>query len=441
MLCLKIKIFHVPLRRKNDFSDMNVKKIFLFAVVIAIMFAPLTVAQNNTNSPYTRYGYGALADRSFAAQRAMGGIGFGLRNPQMLNPMNPASFSDIDSLTFMFELGLTGQYGWFEEQGRTVTKLNGNIEYLAMQFPIARNFGIGIGLEPVSYVGYQYGDTARLAVGDELSSNTYSGSGGLNKVYASLSYELFDRLALGVKAAYQYGDVYHQMLFDNSSVSGAYNTIWTDTVRQAGFVFDFGLQYVHPVGKNHSLTLGLVYTPKQEINSTVRKGEYRVSSSTIVGGSSYMTRDSVFEMPEAIGAGFTFNRFNRFTVGGDVLYQRWADAKYYDHTGELNNRIRIGLGGEYIPNMMNNRLYNRIRYRAGASYSNSYVSVKGSEYKEYGFNVGLGIPMVDRRSFLNFALQYSLINPEVKTLLREQYFRLTVSYTFNELWFFKQKLK
>ena len=53
----------------------------------------LIMAQNNTNSPYTRYGYGDLGDHSFGAGRAMGGVGIGLRSPLQVNPLNPASYS------------------------------------------------------------------------------------------------------------------------------------------------------------------------------------------------------------------------------------------------------------------------------------------------------------------------------------------------------------
>jgi DNA modification methylase len=91
---------------------------------------------------------------------------------------------------------------------------------------------------------------------------------------------------------------------------------------------------------------------------------------------------------------------------------------------------------------MTNKYYNRIRYRAGFNYTNSYVKVKDSNsgYKEYGASIGFGLPMVDRRSFVNLAFEYSLIVPEVK-YVKEQYFKLTLSYTFNEAWFFKQKLQ
>ena len=94
-------------------NGSQIKSVFwgiLLGIIPCIVFA-----QNTTNSAHTRYGYGYLTDKAFISQRGMGGIGYGLRNSQMINPMNPASFSNIDSLTFMFDMGVTAQVIWFKD--------------------------------------------------------------------------------------------------------------------------------------------------------------------------------------------------------------------------------------------------------------------------------------------------------------------------------------
>ncbi|MDR2622807.1 MAG: hypothetical protein LBC48_09595 [Dysgonamonadaceae bacterium] len=419
---------------------MNKIKLVLWAVALAII-PDIAFTQNNTNSPHTYYGYGNLADKAFAPQRAMGGIGFGVRSPHMINPMNPASYSGIDSLTFMFDLGAMAQFAWFEDEINKERKLNGNLEYIALQFPLMKKMGFGVGLEPVSYVGYRFGKTRKLEIEDVYVQDEYSGNGGLNKVYGSLSYDLFNRLSLGVKVAYLYGDIIRNKV-EYLSESAAYASSWTDTLRTTGLTYDFGLQYHQSVGKNKTLVVGLVYSPKIRINERIKQGVLNLSSTgVVISSNNYTTNDSVFELAESYGLGFTFNKLYHYTFGADVLLQRWADARFYDQTNALNNRLKINLGGEYIPNLMNNKYYNRIRYRAGLSYTNSYLKIGNSGYKEYGASLGVGLPMVDRRSFVNLAFEYFLIQPEVKANIKEQYFRLTLSYTFNELWFFKQRLQ
>ena len=56
--------------------------------LLLTMVTGMAIAQNNTNSPYTRYGYGDLSDQSFGNSKAMGGIAFGLRDGAQINPLN-----------------------------------------------------------------------------------------------------------------------------------------------------------------------------------------------------------------------------------------------------------------------------------------------------------------------------------------------------------------
>ena len=426
---------------------MRINKIVFLGVILCII--PCVVfAQNSTNSPYTRYGYGILADKSFISQRGMGGIGYGLRNSQMINPMNPASFSSIDSLTFMFDLGITGQVSWLKDGLDKERKINGNLEYIAFQFPIAKKLGIGLGFEPVSYVGYNYADTTRLPVENDLVQNVYTGNGGLNRVYGALSYDFFNRISVGVKFSYLFGDITHNKLVTFSSINN-YNTTWTDTIRSTGFLYDIGLQYHMPVGKFKTITVGAVYSPKTRYAAKVMTGIIRSDPTygTIMGDLiNTVSTDSVFELPETYSLGFTYNYLGKFTIGADVLYQKWASAKYFNQTDVFNNRLKLNAGSEYIPNRTSNNILNRIHYRGGLYYTNSYLKIYNSKYNEYGVNLGLGIPiqdqrMQDRRSFLNLAFEYSLLQPEANLPISERYFKVSFSYTFNELWFFKRKVQ
>jgi hypothetical protein len=413
-----------------------------FLAIIFMIMPGFVFAQNNTNSPYTRYGYGNLSDNATATQRGMGGIGYGLRNSQLINTINPASYSDIDSMTFMFDMGITGRYAWFQDGLNKEKKINGSIEYLAMQFPLAKRLGMGIGLEPISTVGYAYGEAAYLPIDSGLVRYIFQGSGGLSRVYTALSYNFFDKLSLGVKLSYLYGNVIHDNVVTFNSANN-YNTNWNDTLRVYGLTYDLGVQYALPVGKYKTIVLGGIYSPKISIGGKVSNAVIRSDPSTglLMSKEYYVTTDSVFELPETYGLGFTYNKLDKVTAGVDILYQKWAEAKFYDQTNAFYDRLKINAGGEYIPDFQSNNYLKRVRYRAGLNYTNSYLKVKDAGYKEYGVSVGLGLPMNDRRSFVNLAVEYSLIHPDVSTLIKEQYFKLTVSYTFNERWFVKRKVQ
>ena len=117
-------------------------------------FAGVAVAQNNTNSPYTRYGYGDLVNQNFGNSKAMGGIAFGLRDGSQINPLNPASYTAIDSLTFLFEGGVSMQNANISDGALKLNVKNSSFDYIAMQFRLHRRLAMSIGLLPFSNVGY-----------------------------------------------------------------------------------------------------------------------------------------------------------------------------------------------------------------------------------------------------------------------------------------------
>ena len=84
-------------------------------LVALVMFPALLFAQfnNNTSSPYSRYGLGELHPYSFGRSTAMGGASIASRNNQQINLANPASYDAIDSLGFMFEFAVDGKTSKF----------------------------------------------------------------------------------------------------------------------------------------------------------------------------------------------------------------------------------------------------------------------------------------------------------------------------------------
>lgn len=58
-------------------------------------------AQSGTNSPYSQYGLGVLSDQTSGFNRGMNGVGLGFHEHNQINYLNPASYSAIDSLSFI----------------------------------------------------------------------------------------------------------------------------------------------------------------------------------------------------------------------------------------------------------------------------------------------------------------------------------------------------
>ena len=416
---------------------MKMRIVILGLLLIFVQIALL--AQNSTNSPYTIYGYGELSDPSFGAQKAMGGIGYGLREANIINPLNPASFSRVDSMTFMLDMALSLQRSSFDDGMNKSKNTNARLDYVAMQFPLSKNVGMGIGFKPISQVGYKFGETYP----DSIKS--YTGSGGLNQVYGALSYS-FNNISVGVSAGYLFGNVYHQG-HAYPTLANSFPVIKADTLTTSGLLLDFGIQYTYPIGKDQRIVIGAVYTPKLTINGNYSGSEFTYNSSGVIQSTeSLPAKGSGYQLPETYALGFSYAKGNKFLVGADYSLQRWADVEY-EGQKTFNDRTKINFGGEFTPNARGRNYLGRIHYRLGGNYADSYVSpkVKDTPYKfnQYGVSCGLGLPLVGGRSMLNLAFEYAEVKPEkdVTGLINEQYFKFTVSYTFNEMWFFQRKVQ
>ena len=408
------------------------------------------MAQSGSNSPYTRYGFGQLSDQSFGNSKAMGGIAYGLRNGLHINVANPASYSAVDSLTFLFDAGLSLQNTNFKENGIKTNAKNSTVDYIAMQFRLWKRMGMTAGFLPYSIVGYNMSKTATVSNSEDQYGNTttqlmsYSGDGGLQQVFVGLGYKVFDNLSIGANFSYLYGEITHtsKLTFSNAN---AYSSVRADKLEINDYKVDLGLQYTQKFGKKHTVNLGAVYTFGHDLNSTgYNFKETYLSNSSYPMTQTVDTIKNAFSLPQTLGFGITYVYNNRLTVGLDYTLQKWEDTKFFNENGKFQDRTKIAFGAEYLPNAVGRNYLKRIRYRAGAYYSDPYTKVDGKEgAREYGVSFGFGLPLevFQGRSILNISGQYAKVSPKVKGMLEENYLRINIGLTFNDRWFMKWKVE
>ena len=159
------------------------KKILATASLVVLVTS--SFAQSGTNSPYSQYGLGELSDQTSGFNRGMNGLGLGFREHNQMNYINPASYSALDSLSFIFDMGISGQLTNFKENSRKVNAKNADLEYVQAGFRAARHLGVSFGVLPFTNVGYDYSfsGTVNGDANNTTYTNEYSGSGGLHQVY------------------------------------------------------------------------------------------------------------------------------------------------------------------------------------------------------------------------------------------------------------------
>ena len=79
------------------------RKIIL--VFLTMMFSIGAFAQGGTVSPYSQYGLGEMAQRGGGLNQGLNGLGIGLHRSYLVNPLNPASYAQTDTLTMLFDVG------------------------------------------------------------------------------------------------------------------------------------------------------------------------------------------------------------------------------------------------------------------------------------------------------------------------------------------------
>lgn len=413
--------------------------------LLLTMVTGMAIAQNNTNSPYTRYGYGDLSDQSFGNSKAMGGIAFGLRDGAQINPLNPASYTAIDSLTFLFEGGVSLQNMNVGGGGVKLNAKNSSFDYLAMQFRLHPRIAMSVGLLPFSNVGYSVSDSK-----DEngvSQTRSFTGDGGLHQLYGGIGVKVLKNLSLGVNASYFWGDITRTRTIIYPATSESYSYVQQIGVSVSDYKLDFGAQYTQELSKKHSVTIGAVFSPKHKLNN-----DYTITTQASTTNSNDL--DATLELPNMFGVGFTYNYDRRLTVGVDYSLQQWSKAKFgvaatddatraeFEETYAYNDRHKISVGAEYIPNLIGRSYLSHIKYRLGAYYTTPYYKIDGKKAaREYGVTAGFGLPVPRSRSILSISGQFVRVSGQETNFVNENIFRVSIGLTFNERWFFKRRVE
>ena len=413
--------------------------------LLLTMVTGMAIAQNNTNSPYTRYGYGDLSDQSFGNSKAMGGIAFGLRDGAQINPLNPASYTAIDSLTFLFEGGVSLQNMNVSGGGVKLNAKNSSFDYLAMQFRLHPRIAMSVGLMPFSNVGYSVSDSK-----DEngvSQTRSFTGDGGLHQLYGGIGVKVLKNLSLGVNASYFWGDITRTRTIIYPATSESYSYVQQIGVSVSDYKLDFGAQYTQELSKKHSVTIGAVFSPKHKLNN-----DYTITTQASTTNSNDL--DATLELPNMFGVGFTYNYDRRLTVGVDYSLQQWSKAKFgvaatddatraeFEETYAYNDRHKISVGAEYIPNLIGRSYLSHIKYRLGAYYTTPYYKIDGKKAaREYGVTAGFGLPVPRSRSILSISGQFVRVSGQETNFVNENIFRVSIGLTFNERWFFKRRVE
>jgi len=450
-------------------------KYLIFAASL-LTFSLCTNAQNGVNTPYSRYGWGVLSDRSMGFNKGMSGVAQGFRDGQIINVTNPASYSAVDTLTALFDLGITLSNNNYKMNGLQQNIRNTSFDYAATHFRLMKGLGMAAGLLPVSNIKYSFSSSAEKLDGTEdiTSAYSFSGDGGLRQAFIGVGWQIFKPLSIGANIAYLWGDYSHTMAFSFNNTS-VYSNNRTYTADISTYNAEFGLQYTQPLTKKDRITIGATYGLGHDINSSAFRTTSTISNasgSSVIQAVDTVSVSNAFQMPHSFAAGITYSHADKLKVGVDVELQKWSKTRfpvnessissqkseYTASTGQLFDKQKIALGVSYTPNILSAKLFSRSTYKIGGYYARNYAKADptgkvNTRPTEFGVSAGVSLPLANANLWndtplINVSVQYAHTNipylsastgTELK--LTEDYLRLCIGLTISERWFHKWKVK
>jgi len=373
----------------------------------------------------------------------MGGTGVAIRDNNSVYFINPASYSSIDTNSFIFDFGMDLAISNLKENDLTYSSGDMNFDHLIMGFPVTKKMGVTAGIINLSSGYYKINEvvTSGDPDYDEVTGgyvSDHSGEGGFTRVFVGTGLNLTKNLSAGANMNVLFGSVSRENQTEFDDYYNVYHYSNSEDLKMAGINFDLGLQYSAILNEkylfNAGVSLGTGANYKSEFNSIAfRYNAYgskdTLTFSQISGGSSFI--------PGSLRIGISGGIKNKLIAAADYIDTRWSATDVPGTSGFIGDTREIRLGAEYIPEKYANyNILKRLEYRAGFHTGDNYLVLNGSQVKETGFTLGLGMPMKRSRSKTNIFFDYTR-----KTAVShsESVLLFGVSLNFHDTWFMKRK--
>jgi hypothetical protein len=416
-----------------------------------IFFPALLFAQfnNNTTSPYSRFGLGDLQPYSFGRTTGMGGASLASRNGQQINLSNPASYTSVDSLAFLFEFGLKGKFAKYKykNDNASMEANDVNFNYFALNFQFTNWLATSMGLTPYSDVGYNVEVTQNIENTGDVFFNYY-GEGSLSQAFFGMALKPVKNVSVGANLNYLFGKLYRNAEVYFLESSDFYNLQKYESIRLHNFSFDYGVQATLPLKEDESVTFAAIIenkpTYKASYSDLTQKNISSANNSDLDTLNFQSQDEYSIQFPLSYGFGVSYIKENSLEVNFDYFHQSWGKTEFFGsansslpNLGEnLTNLNKFALGAEWIPDRFSIRSYlSRIAYRAGVKFEKSYLEIKNQQLNDFGISFGVGLPIYRSNSTINISAEIGKRGTQKNDLILENYAQLNLSVNLYDIWF------
>jgi hypothetical protein len=417
-----------------------------------ILFSNVIYGQESTSSPYSYFHTGLRKYQNTIENKSMGELNV-YADSIHLNLVNPASLSKLGLTTYT--IGASHYFTNLSTNTNRAETQTTNFDYIAVGLPIAKKLGVSFGLSPYSVVGYDLRNT-RLTTDPNnsqtitrIESASWFGEGNLNKVFISAGLEVYKNLSVGASFNYFFGRLTHNYALNDTNVSFQANEEKNSDLN--GLNATLGLYHFAKVNKKLTLHSSLTYTPKTTLTDNYTNEIFLSLNNTTsaIETPIEVKASQKIDLPSVLNFGLAIGEEKKWLLGGEFTSKQAPINSF--RFNALNNVTfetanKFNVGGYFIPKYNSFSSYwSRVTYRAGFRYENLGFKVQNQSITDIGINFGLGIPLKRSSSaFVNFSninvnFEYGQRGTRNANLIKEDYFSMSLSISFNDKWFEKRK--
>jgi hypothetical protein len=471
--------------------------LFLFSVLFSsqFLFAQSVPSAAATEfSPYSRFGYGQAQLNGNAISQGLAGATTAFVNDSFpciyINPSNPASLSSVFATAL--EFGAQAKSSTYYAPNATNKASISNFHYAALAVPLKKYGGLGFGISPEYQTGYS------LAKADSINNYSYTGNGGLYKLFLGTGIKPFykfqnkykrsskalqqknigsykrnyflagilSQTALGVNANYYFGNTSNAsrntVRFSNTSASVSNKILNNDIT---GYSVNFG-----------AITGFTIDSIKVKSDSTVKYKKLKNAINVSFGYTTYMqssinnkesylayndilfsgggVRDTILyenaistksALPAFQKFGINFKLGEKLNLSADYGTDKWKNQIFKYQSNVFKDQTTYAFGAQYTPAkriLGKNTFSKRVTYRLGFRMSDGYLKINNTAIETKAIHAGISLPLGRTReyAFLHLNGEYGIIGTRKNNLIQENYFKLVIGLSFNDIWFVKPRI-
>lgn len=409
------------------------------AICTLLLLTVTHAPAGNGGSAYTMFGLGDLRYYPSPRSAGMGFTGFALPSGSSINTMMPAAWTRITRV----RVEANGLYEGINsaETDKALYQARGLFNGATFAFPVIPASGVVLvgGLSPYSHVAYNNSFTnSQGGISYRLNE---IGSGGLTRAQLGLSYAPHPDISLGASLNYLFGKFTVQRTLNPLTEGMSGGTLYDDkesrgvNITLGGMFTGFGtwVEGLRP------LSVGFALTTQSYLKHDLSKRVLFQTEADTFGSS-----EAQLKIPVAIGVGIGYQLADRWIFAADYYTQAWNNATYAGQPLlNIRGNSRFGIGAEKLPLKDTDKWLDKLTYRLGFSYNQTYYTIFGEPINEWAATAGFTMPVAGETRMtigVEYAqrgtkAQVTLPNASLTNLVRDNIIRVSLSLSIGELWF------